>query len=222
MRTPAAALAILGRQPSLAGSARQPATAASALALRARVPWRDVGFVAAWEVQARVATMAMIALVAFVSIWIALAVMLIWALLATATYHSAQRRGRPDLLKNTWPKADSNGRPRLVWLGGATLSVVRAWFAGLQPFLYSRAFGGVLARSSSCRWTCMAKVAILSIGLTLFGVTACNHLLRAAGYSDGKVLKLSLLGPFLNVPYRVLLSAFVVGALMRHISPPLV
>ncbi len=177
VRNPAAALAIFGRPAPIPGTL-QPATAvaveALAVPLRDRVPWRDVGFVTAWEVQSRLATMAMVALVAFVSIWGALAVMLAWALVATSTDHSAQRRGRPDLLENTWPKADSSKRPGLIWVSSATL----------------------------------------------FGVTACNHLLRAAGYSDGKVLKLSFLGPVLNVPSRVLLSAFVVGALMRHLNSP--
>ena len=163
--------------------------------------------------------MAMVALVAFFSIWAALFVMLTWALLATSTYNAAQRRGRPDLLANTWPKAGSSRRPGLLWVGLATLSVARAWFAGLQAFFYCRAFNRVLSRSATCRWTCLTKTAILGVGLTIFGVTACNHLLRAAGFSDRKVLQISFLGPFLNVPYRVFLSAFVVGALMRHVAP---
>lgn len=187
--------------------------------IRDRVPWSDVRFVAAWEIQSKVATMAMIALVAFISIWVALAALLVWSLLATSTYHHALIRGRPDLLKNTWPTAGSRGSSRLRWSGAAVLSVLRACFAGAQPFVYCQVFRRVLCHPSTCRRRNLARSAILGVGFTLFGVTACHHLLRAAGYSDGKVLKLSLLGPFLNVPYRVLLSALVVHAVIGQFNP---
>jgi hypothetical protein len=187
--------------------------------LRARVPWNDVGFVAAWEVQSRAATIAMIALVAFVSIWVALGAMIVWSLVATSTYHNALQRGRPDLLKNTWLTSESRGVPLLDWIGAAIRSVLRACLAGVQPFLYCQAFSRILSRPSTCRRTSLGRTAILGVGLTLFGVTTCHHLLRAAGYPDARVLRLSFLGPFLNVPYRVLLSAFVVHALIGHFNP---
>jgi hypothetical protein len=37
-------------------------------------------------------------------------------------------------------------------------------------------------------------------------------LLRRSGLSEQKVLRYSLLGPFLNVPYRTLLSVIVLNA----------
>ena len=183
------------------------------LPLRDRVRWNDVGFVVAWEVQSKVATLAMIGLVAFVSIWVAVGALLVWSLVATSTYHKARQQGRPDLLENTWPAAGLTGLrgvPRLDWIGAAIVSVLRACLAGVQPFAYCQAFRRILHRPGRSRWVSLARSAIVGVGLTLFGVTTCHHLLRAAGYPDGQVLRLSFVGPFLNVPYRVLLSAMAV------------
>jgi hypothetical protein len=54
---------------------------------------------------------------------------------------------------------------------------------------------------------------VLLVGMTMFGVTVAEQLLRAAGYEGRKLLHLASIGPFLNVPYRVLLSAVFVAVL---------
>jgi hypothetical protein len=158
-----------------------------------------------WEVQSQLATIILISLIAFVSIWAALATMLVWSLIAQLVYHSARERGLPDLVTVEAPK---RGCGSSTFLRHAAGSVVRVWFVGLHNLVFAKAacsglrggegFSGGLRRS-----------AILGVGMTLFGVTTAEHLLRRAGFSGPSLLYRGLIGPFLNVPYRIFLSAAV-------------
>ena len=98
------------------------------------------------------------------------------------------------------------------WLGKIGASIVRVWMVGLQAFVYSRTAGRVLLQPARCWRTRLTRIAVLGVGLTLFGVAAAHHMLAKAGLPEDRVLKLSFIGPFLNVPYRILLSAIVVNA----------
>jgi len=88
---------------------------------------------------------------------------------------------------------------------------VRVWLAGFQAFVFSRASRRVLTGRRRAR-NRLVRVGLLGVGLTLFGVTTAEHLLRRAGYRGDHLLRLCLIGPFLNVPYRTFLSAAVTHA----------
>ncbi|HLF77933.1 MAG TPA: hypothetical protein VJB57_10635 [Dehalococcoidia bacterium] len=166
-------------------------------------------FFVAWEAQSQVASVAFVALVAFGSIWLALPVMLSWALIATLVYSTARSKGCPDILERDRPepRATTSGRLRR-----AICSVFKIWCAGFQAFVFTRA-SRVLVRRRRCAWHRLTRFGVLAVGLTLFGVSTTEHLLRNAGYRGSTLLQLSLLGPFLNVPYRTLLSAAVAQAI---------
>jgi hypothetical protein len=172
----------------------------------------EMGFLTVWECQSQLATFAFIFLVAFMPIFVVLAIMLCWSIVATVAYHRARSNGLPDLLATRWGCPDAVGQTRLSWLGLATVSSLKIWFAGLQPFLYSRLLCNVLIRPVNSWPIRAARYSVLGLGFTLFGVTTCRHLLERAGHSNESILRASLLGPLLNVPYRVLVSAAVVNA----------
>jgi hypothetical protein len=54
-------------------------------------------FLACWQVQSKLATLALFALLA-ISVWLALVVMLVWSIAATFAYFAARQRGMPDVL----------------------------------------------------------------------------------------------------------------------------
>jgi hypothetical protein len=171
------------------------------------------GFLTAWELQSQAATVVLIALVALGPVWAALGVMIAWALIATSIYHYARRRGLPDLLDARWSKPPTTSLLQWRrWLGATMISAARAWLAGIQPYLYCLAVRRLLSGSAHGWPMRLARMLVLAVGLTLFGVTAVHHLLRRSGLSEQKVLRYSLLGPFLNVPYRTLLSVIVLNA----------
>src|SRR5690606_17761718 len=88
----------------------------------------------------------------------------------------------------------------------------RAWVAGFHAFIYARASSAFLPKKQGCcRARRCARFGVLAVGLVLFGVSTAEHMLRSAGYQGRKLVQLSLIGPFLNVPYRILLSAAVVA-----------
>jgi len=170
------------------------------------------GLVAAWELQSQLATIALLALVTVVSVVSALAVMIAWSLCAAILYSAARKRGLPDLLESTSAPRLSGTNVRL--LIPACLGLLKAWLAGVQAFIFSRTACRVFSRPAQ-RWQSkMLRISVLGVGLTLFGVPAADHMLRTAGYKDARLLRLSLLAPFLNVPYRVLLSTLIVNALL--------
>jgi hypothetical protein len=174
----------------------------------------QLGFLTIWEIQSQLATLVLVGLVAFVSLWLALATMIIWSLVATGVYYAGRRRGLPDMFESDLSRPRAGHGMWLRWLGKTAAIAVRVWFAGLQAFVYSRTVGRVLLRPARCWRTRAAHTAILSVGLTLFGVAAAHHMLRKAGLPENRVLQLSFVGPFLNVPYRILLSAIVVNGAM--------
>src|SRR5688500_11065321 len=65
-------------------------------ALARGVPWNVAAFLALWEVQSQVATVAYIGLVAFTSLWVTLGAMLAWSLVATVIFCYARERGYPN------------------------------------------------------------------------------------------------------------------------------
>ena len=173
----------------------------------------EAGFVTLWELQSQLATIVLITLVAFAPTPVTLAVMLGWSLVASVVYFHGRKRGLPDVFETRWTRpALAKGR-WLAWATATAVSVLKAWLAGIQPFVYARAVSGFLSRPVRCWRTRLARCATLSLALVLFGVTAAHHLLRHAGYSDAKVLQLCLVGSFLNVTYRVLLSTLIIGAI---------
>jgi hypothetical protein len=189
--------------------------------VRDGVPWNGVGLVAAWEIQSQLATFALIGLLAVMSVLPALAIMLCWSLVAGVVYCHGRRRGMPDLLEAQANSEPALARRRMTIVGSTLLSVTKAWLAGVQPFLYSRTACRVLTRPANCWRLRLARQAVLFVGLTLFGVTTAHHMLRKAGYSEGSIVRLSLAGSCLNVPYRILLSAAVLNVFTHFIALPI-
>jgi hypothetical protein len=177
------------------------------------------GLITAWEIQSQAATVVLVGLVALAPLWSALVLMIAWALVATSIYHYARRKGLPDLLDAKWSKPPTTSLLQWKqWLGATMVSAARAWLAGIQPYLYCLAVRRLLSGSANGWRRRLAKVFVLAVGLTLFGVTAVHHLLLRSGLSEQKVLRYSLLGPFLNIPYRTLLSVIVVNAAMTLVG----
>ncbi len=174
------------------------------------LPGNDAAFVVGWEVQSQLSTLVLVTLIAFVSIWVALATMLAWSLVAHVIYHNAREHGLPDLVAIQPPK---RGAGRMMFLRHAAGSVVRVWFVGLQNMVFARVACSVLRGGGSFEAR-SRRIGVLGLGMTLFGVTTAEHLLRRAGFHGKSLLYRGLLGPFLNVPYRVFLSAAVVHAVL--------
>lgn len=172
------------------------------------VAWNKAAFVVVWEGQSHLSTLAYVALVAFSGIWVAFGAMFVWSIIATVLFVAARERGYPNLLT-------SMSRPRvqpghLAWF--AVGSVCRAWLAGVNAFAFARCSRFLITQKQDCsRARRLARLGALGIGLTLFGVTAAEHLLRTAGYSGRRLARLTLIGPFLHVPYRIMVSAAVVA-----------
>lgn len=152
----------------------------------------------------------LITLVALAPIWVALATMFAWSLIATVGYWYAREHGLPDLVTVQKPRT-SHGTG--AFLRHAAGSAVKIWFVGLHNLVFARFACGALG-GLPCRSRPLRRFAVLSVGMTLFGVTTAEHLLRRAGFSGGPLLRRGLIGPLLNVPYRIFLSAAVMhGAL---------
>jgi hypothetical protein len=156
-------------------------------------------------VQSQLATLLLVTLVAFASIWIALATMLAWSLIASVAYWHARERGLPDLVTVQKPRT---GNGPSAFLRHAAGSAIKVWFVGLHNLVFAR-FAALAMNGLPCRSTRWRRLAVLSLGMTLFGVTTAEHLLRRAGFSGASLLRRGLIGPFLNVPYRIFLSAAV-------------
>ena len=192
-------------------AARQPQTSlrrAPAFERLSNVAWHKAAFVVLWEGQGHLSSFAYVALVAFANIWVAFGAMFAWSMIATVVFCAARERGYPNLLSDMQaPRLRAGHMARY-----AAGSFVRAWLAGLNAFVYSRCSSFVLTeKTGCCKARRLARVGVLAVGLTLFGVTAAEHLLRKAGYSGRQLMRMSLIGPFLHVPYRVMVSAAVVA-----------
>jgi hypothetical protein len=170
----------------------------------------DAAFVVAWEVQSQLAAITLVSLIAFVSIWAAFAAMLVWSLVAHVLYFLARQRGLPDLVTVQAPK---RGSGPTTFLRHAAGSVMRIWFVGLHNLLFARVAACILCHGEGLAAR-SRRLGILTLGMTLFGVTTADHLLRRAGFTGSSLLYRGLIGPFLNVPYRIFLSAAVVHAVM--------
>jgi hypothetical protein len=182
----------------------------------------QAGLITAWELQSQAATVLLLALVALTPLWAALIVMIAWALIAASVYHYARKKGLPDLLDARWSKPPSTSLSHWKrWLGDTAISAVRAWLAGIQPYLYCLAVRRLLSGSASGWHNRLARMLVLAVGLTLFGVTTVHHLLRRAGLPERMVFRYSLLAPFLDVPYRTLLSVIVLNAALGLIGASL-
>ena len=177
------------------------------LAFARELPWHEAAFVVGWELQSQIATVAFITLVALVSIWLALAVMLVWSVIATIAYCRAREMGYPSMLTESQARAGSRVHSTIK---GAAFSFLKAWLAGFQAFAYSRVARYALVQENPCRLRRALRLLVLGVGLTLFGVTTAEHLLRKAGFTGTQLVRLGLIGPFLNVPYRLLISAGIV------------
>jgi hypothetical protein len=116
----------------------------------------------------------------------------------------------PDLLEP--PYVDGAGaRGRLAatsrWALG---SAAQAAITGVQAFIFAGLARGVVGGHALSPAQRAQRIVVLGAGLTFFGVRTVEHVLRNAGYRDRRLLHLSLLGPFLNVPYRAWVSATLV------------
>lgn len=179
------------------------------------VEWSNAAFIVFWEGQSQVASLAYIGLVAFSSIWVALATMLVWSLVATVFFCAARERGYPNILTSKMPARRTGSH--LAWF--AMSSVGRAWLAGFHAFIFARCSSFLLTDfESACRVRRFMRLPVLAVGLTMFGVSTAEHLLRSAGYTGARLTRLGLIGPFLNVPYRVLLSAAVIALVKDSVN----
>ena len=137
--------------------------------------------------------------------------MLVWSIVAHLIYHHARESGLPDLFRIELPK---RGCGRYTFIRHVAGSAARLWLIGLHNLVFARAACQVL-RSGDGVCGRIRRVGVLGLGMTLFGVTTAEHLLRRAGFTGPALLTRGLIGPFLNVPYRIFLSAAVVHAVVN-------
>jgi hypothetical protein len=171
----------------------------------------DAAFVVGWEIQSQISTIMLVTLIAFISIWAALITMLIWSLIAHFVYVYAREHGLPDLVTVQAPKTDHGPS---TFLRHAAGSAVRVWFVGLHNMVFAHVACSVLRGGDGFRRRAK-RIAILGLGMTLFGVTTAEHLLRRAGFSGPSLRYRGMIGPFLNVPYRIFLGAAVMHGLVH-------
>ena len=182
--------------------------------LKHSVPWRSVGFLGVWEAQSQLSTFVLVALSALLPVWLAFVPMLVWSLLATVVYYHARERGVPDLLDVAQPAVARERRGLCSLARSLGVSAVKVWLAGVQSVLYARTCCRVLG-TPAAGWRKVARFGVLGVGLTMFGVTTSQHVLRRAGYQGADLLRLGFVGSCLNVPYRVLLSALFIDLTRR-------
>jgi hypothetical protein len=165
-------------------------------------------FLAGWQVQSKLATIVMFGLLA-VNTWLALAVMLGWTVAATFAYYTARERGVPDFLamSSSTCRATRTGQ----MLGGV-------WLVGINAFAFANVVRPLLREGSIGRRSPVMRAVVLAVGLIFFGVTTNQHMLQVAGYHGPKLLGLSSLGAFLNVPYRVFCGALTLHLLLGFMS----
>lgn len=182
--------------------------------LKHNVPWRSVGFLGVWEAQSQVSTFVLVALSALLPVWLAFVPMLVWSLAATFVYYHARERGVPDLLETAQPAAARQRHRPLSLARSLGVSAVKVWLAGAQSVVYARTCCRVLGKPTA-GWRRLARFGVLGVGLTMFGVSTSQHVLRRAGYRGADLLRLGFVGSCLNVPYRVLLSALFIDLVRR-------
>jgi hypothetical protein len=164
---------------------------------------RRAAALVAWNLQAQLSTVALLSLLALFSVWTALAVMVVWSAISTVVYVHGRRRGLPDIF----------GRPRQSCRArSAVISLGQACVGGVQPFVYTRTLCHLIETPAKGLRSRVSRLAILGVGLTLFGVTATHHLLQRAGYEGRDLLHYSLLGAVLHAAYRILLSGALISA----------
>jgi hypothetical protein len=88
-----------------------------------------------------------------------------------------------------------------VVLAGAP-AFVFTWLSGLLVRLPT---GSVVHR--------IGRAGVLVLGLTVFGVTTAEHLLRNAGLESDRLVRYALAASFLHVPYRIFFAAVLTQAL---------
>lgn len=169
---------------------------------------RRGGFLAGWQLQSKLATFALFALLT-VSVWAALLVTLAWSLAATVVYYTARKRGVPDFLASCESKCRVSRTGQV--LGGV-------WLVGINAFAFANVVRPLLRNKPICRRSRLTRLLVLGTGLTLFGVTINQHMLQVAGYSGARLLSLSVLGAFLNVPYRIFCGALTLHLLLSLMS----
>jgi hypothetical protein len=168
----------------------------------------DGAFIVGWELQSHFSSVALIAFARFGSVGMTIPIMLIWSVVTTIAFYQARRLGRPDLLERTsW---GTKSRVIHVRFLSTMWSALKAWLAGIQAFIYARLFARLLQNSAIYWHQRAAKFTVLGFGLTVFGVPTAHHLLSKAGYRSRSLLKFALVAVFLNVPFRVLASSFLV------------
>ena len=163
-------------------------------------------FLACWQAQAKLSTLVMFGLIAY-SVWIALAVMLVWSIVATFIYYAARQRGVPDVLAN--PAAGRGAAMRTGQILGGL------WMVGINAFAFANVVRPLLREGVGFHRLRLVRGGLLTTGLILFGVTINQHMLQCAGYKGARLLALSTFGSFLNVPYRIFSGAITLHLLVE-------
>jgi len=139
-----------------------------------------------------------LSLIALAPIWAGLLLMALWSMATTVIYIWTREHGCPDILEIRLKRAESDPglSPRAV-----AASAVKVWFAGIHvvafaklahPFVHTRRMrlpGRVL------------RVVLLAAGMTLFGVSTTEHLLRRAGFRGDRLVRFALIGPLVHIPF---------------------
>lgn len=159
--------------------------------------WREMRFLALWEIQSRFSTLTTFILVATVGWW-TLPIMLIWALTATLVYEWLLSKGQPDLMEM--------GKPGFTgWIVGLLAFI----FVGWRQVLYTHSVTRYGLNPGESRVKGLIRKILLGIGLVLFGVVPTHHLLKKAGYSKREIVWGNLAGRFLNVAFQILEMKFL-------------
>ena len=105
------------------------------------LPWNVAAFLALWEIQSQLATIAYVGLVAFTSWYVTLGAMLVWSLTATFFFWQARERGYPNIL-NSVKCPHSEAGVKVAW--HAVTSVFSAVLGGVHAFIYTRCTNALL------------------------------------------------------------------------------
>jgi hypothetical protein len=134
---------------------------------------------------------------------------------ATIVYYHARERGLPDVLEADRITAVVSKRTAATWIKQLGLAAGKAWLAGFQAFIFTRGCCHFLAKPGRGARQRLLRFTVVALGLTLFGVSTSQHVLRRAGLSGRQLVEVGFLGSVLNVGYRVLLSTLLIDLVAR-------
>jgi len=156
--------------------------------------------VVAWRLQSKAAWVALLATVRWVGILQALAIMLIWGLVAVQLYEWIRRRGIPDPIH--LPQGESKGRWKKTLAWG--FYVFKAGFLGWKQFVYAAVFDRLIISDNRKGLPRLAKGSAIFGGVCLFGVTAAHHTLSMAGCSRSQIFWGNMAGRLVEAGMKLL------------------